>query len=85
MAKKMLDEDLVDEEEMAVLDGYYNPQDLLRTASNVDGTSTYVLVSLHFHKLGASGNIWMLLLPIPGKLWQLHAVVDRLVVFQSHH
>ena len=43
LAKKMLDEDLVDEEEMAVLDGYYNPQDLLRTASNVDGTSTYVL------------------------------------------
>ena len=43
LAKKMLDEDLVDEEEMVVLDGYYNPQDLLRTASNVDGTSTYVL------------------------------------------
>ena len=46
MAKKMLDEDLVDEEEMAVLDGYYNPQDLQRTASNVDGTLTYVLQNI---------------------------------------
>ena len=43
LAKTMFDEDLVDEVEMAVLDGYYNPQDLQRTASNVDGTSTFLL------------------------------------------
>ena len=46
LAKKLLDEDQVDEEEMAVLDGYYSHQDLQRTASNVDGTWTCVLAKM---------------------------------------
>ena len=40
---KMLDEDQVDVEGMAGSGGYYNHLDLQRTASNVDGTLTYVL------------------------------------------
>ena len=41
--KQMLDGDQVDAEVMAVLGGYYNPLDLQRKASNVDGTLTYEL------------------------------------------
>ena len=40
---KMLDVDQVDVEGMAGSGGYYNHLDLQRTASNVDGTLTYVL------------------------------------------
>ena len=40
---KTLDEDQVDVEGMAGSGGYYNHLDLQRTASNVDGTLTYVL------------------------------------------
>ena len=40
---KMIDEDQVDVEGMAGSGGYYNHLDLQRTASNVDGTLTYVL------------------------------------------
>ena len=39
----MLDGDQVDAEVMAVPGGYYNPLDLQRKASNVDGTLTYEL------------------------------------------
>ena len=43
---KMLDEDQVDVEGMAGSGGYYNHLDLQRTASNVDGTLTYVLQNM---------------------------------------
>ena len=43
---KMVGEDQVDEEGMAGPGGYYNHLDLQRTASNVDGTLTYVLQNI---------------------------------------
>ena len=42
----MFGEGLVDVEGMVGFDGYYNHLDLQRTASNVDGTLTYVLQNI---------------------------------------
>ena len=46
---KMFGEGLVDVEGMVGFDGYYNHLDLQRTASNVDGTLTYVLQNFIIH------------------------------------
>ena len=43
---KMFGEGLVDVEGRVGFDGYYNHLDLQRTASNVDGTLTYVLQNI---------------------------------------
>jgi hypothetical protein len=57
----MLDVEQVDAMGLAGPGGHCNLLDLLRTASNADGTSTCVLGLQHFHKLGASDNILTLL------------------------
>ena len=46
---KMFGEGLVDVEGRVGFDGYYNHLDLQRTASNVDGTLTYVLQNFIIH------------------------------------